>query len=158
MLRHGAYAAAAKIKADRATLEQIKQERLDLRQAAHRVPEQITVEDRMDKSQKTYDDMMRRAFDEFCKAEKMLLASKDPDPDVIRRTMFWAADCAYWLGEFPTCAERFEKLRVRYRDEVEELEAARDLHRCCVFAAEAAREGKDAAAAAELVASRGRGA
>ena len=149
VLRHGAYAAAAKIKADRAMLEQIKQERLDLRQPAHRVPEQITVEDRMDKSQKTYDEMMRRAFDEFCTAEKMLVANKEADPAVVRRTMFWAADCAYWLGEFATCAERFEKLRVRYRDEVEELEAARDLHRCCVFAAEAARENKDNAGAAD---------
>jgi len=149
VLRHGAYAAAAKIKADRAMLEQIKQERLDLRQPAHRVPEQITVEDRIDKTQKTYDEMMRRAFDEFCTAEKMLVANKEADAAVVRRTMFWAADCAYWLGEFATCAERFEKLRVRYRDEVEELEAAHDLHRCCVFAAEAARENKDAAGAAD---------
>jgi len=148
VLRHGAYEAAAKIKTDRATLEKIKQERLDLRQAAHRVQEQIAIEDRMERSQKTYEEMMRRAYVEFCAAEKVLLASPDVDQAVVRRTMFWAADCAYWLGEFASSADRCEKIRTRYRDEIEELEAGRDLYRCCVFAAEAAREKKDSEGAA----------
>ena len=148
VLRHGAYEAAAKIKTDRATLEKIKQERLDLRQPAHRVTEQIAIEDRMERSQKTYEEMMRRAYDEFCAAEKLLLASPDADQTVVRRTMFWSADCAYWLGEFASCADRCERIRSRYRDEIEELEAGRDLYRCCVFAAQAAREKKDAEGAA----------
>jgi TolA-binding protein len=148
VLRHGAYEAAAKIKADRATMDEIKQQRLDLRQPAHRVPEQIAIEDRMEKSQKSYDEMMRRAYDEFSMAEKMLSATRDADPAVVRRTMFWAADCAYWLGEFAACAERCEKIGDRYKDEVEELEAGRDLYRCCVFAAEAARAKKDGEGAA----------
>jgi TolA-binding protein len=143
VLRHGAYEAAAKIKADRATMEEIKQQRLEMRQPAHRVPEQITVEDRMEKSQKSYEEMMRRAYEEFSTAEKLLLAMRDADPGVVRRTMFWAADCAYWLGEFAACAERYEKIRNRYKDELEELEAGRDLYRCCVFATEAARAKKD---------------
>jgi TolA-binding protein len=144
VLRHGAYEAASKIKSDRATLEQIKKERLDLRQPAFKVPEEIAILDRIALSQKTYEERMRRAYDEFIQAEKLLLASRDGDPNVVRRTMFWAADCAYWLGEFTDAADRCEKLKTRFRDEIEELEAGRDLHRCCRFAAEVARDAKDA--------------
>jgi Tetratricopeptide repeat len=143
VLRHGAYEAASKIKTDRATLEQIKKERLDLRQPAFKVPEEIAILDRIALSQKAYEDRMRRAYDEFAQAEKLLLATRDADPNVVRRTMFWTADCAYWLGEFADAADRCEKLKTRFRDEIEELEAGRDLHRCCRFAAEVARDAKD---------------
>jgi hypothetical protein len=148
VLRHGAYEAARKIKADRAELEQIKKERLDLRQPAHKVNEQLRIEDRMDQTQKAYEGRMRRAYDEFARAEKLLAAAPDADPAVVRRTLFWAADCAYWLGEFAECAGRCERLLGRYRGSADELEAARDLHRCCRFAAEAAREANDADGAA----------
>lgn len=149
VLRHGAYESAGKIKADRAELEQIKKERIDLRQPAHKVNEQLRIEDRMDQAQKAYEERMRRAYDEFARAEKLLDGAPDADPAVVRRTLFWAADCAYWLGEFSDCAGRCEKLTARYRGRADELQAARDLHRCCRFAAEAAREAKDADGAAQ---------
>jgi hypothetical protein len=149
VLRHGAYDAAAKIKADRAELEQIKKERLDLRQPAHKVNEQLRIEDRVEQAQKAYEERMRRAYDEFVRAEKLLVGAPDADPAVVRRTQFWAADCAYWLGEFADCADRCQKLMARYRGRADELEAGRDLHRCCRFAAEAAREAKDADGAAQ---------
>jgi hypothetical protein len=144
VLRHGAYEAARKIKADRAELEQIKKERIELRQPAHKVNEQLRIEDRLESTQKVYEERMRRAFDEFGAAEKLLLADATADPAVVRRTLFWAADCAYWMGAFADCAGRCERLAARYRGTADELEAARDLHRCCRFAAEVAREARDA--------------
>jgi hypothetical protein len=47
------------------------------------------------------------------------------------------------LGEFTDAADRCEKLKTRFRDEIEVLEAGRDLNRCCRFAAEVARDNKD---------------
>jgi ribosomal protein S19E (S16A) len=149
VLRHGAYDAARRIKSDRAEIEQIKAERLTSRQANLKQIEQARIEDRMDRSQKAYEELMRKAYDEFRKAEELLgAAPQAADPNVLRRTSFWAADCAYWLGEFADCAARCEKLAVRYQGKPEELEANRDLFRCCTFAAEAAREAKDTQGAA----------
>jgi hypothetical protein len=144
VLRHHAYDAARKIKADRATLEQIRSERQAARQPNLKVDEEIRIVDRMDRAQKTYEEMMRGAFDEFRKAEELFIANPNSaDPNAVRRTSFWAADCAYWLGEYIDCASRCEKLTARYRGHVEELEAWRDLHRCCIFAAQAASDSKD---------------
>jgi hypothetical protein len=148
VLRHGAYEAARKIKADRAELEAIRKEAIDTRQPNLKVLERTRIEDRLDQQQKAYEERMRRAYDEFAAAEKLLLAAPDADPVVVRRTLFWAADCAYWLGEFADCAGRSERLIARYRGKADELEAIRNLHRCCLFAAEAAREAKDADGAA----------
>lgn len=148
VLRHNAYDAARKIKTDRATIEQIKAERLTARLPALKVDEEIKLLNRLETSQKSYDAMMRGAYEEFCKAEELFLAAPDvADPGVIKRTSFWAADCAYWLGEYPDCAARCEKLAVRYRGRIEELEAGRDLHRCCTFAADVARQTNDETAA-----------
>jgi TolA-binding protein len=144
VLRHTAYESARKIKADREVLEQIKAERIAVRQPALKVDEQIKLEDRIDRSQKNYEELMRQALSEFGRTEALMLAKPDiADPEVIRRSSFWAADCAYWLGDFADSASRCEKLAVRYRGRVEELEAGRDLHRCCQFAAVAARDAKD---------------
>ena len=102
----------------------------------------------MERAEKGFQAQMRAAYDEFRKAEELFPTSPDADPDSIKRAGFWAADCAFWLGEFADGATRCEKLRARYQGHVEELEAGRDLYRCCVFAAEAARDAKDAAGAA----------
>jgi hypothetical protein len=108
------------------------------------VDEEIRVVDRMDRVQKTYEESMRAAYDQFRKAEELLIASPEfADADVLRRTAFWAADCAYWLGDYTDCAARCEKLASRYRGKIEELEAYRELHRCCLFAAQASRDTKD---------------
>lgn len=149
VLRHNAYDAARKIKTDRATIEQIKAERLTARLPALKVDEEIKLLNRLELNQKAYDAAMRGAYDEFRKAEEMFLASPDTvDPIVLKRTSFWAADCAFWNGEYPDCATRYEKLMTRYRGRIEELEAGRDLHRCCTYAAETARDGTDAAGSA----------
>jgi tetratricopeptide (TPR) repeat protein len=146
VFRHFAYEAARKMKSDRAAIEQIKAERITSRQSGLKVIEEVRLLDQVDRSQKTFEDMMRKAFAEFARAEEMMLATPEAvDADVIRRTSFWAADCAYWIGEYSECATRCEKLMTRYRGKVEELEAARDLRRCCVFAAETARAAKDTA-------------
>lgn len=142
--RHFAYEAARKIKTDRAAIEQIKAERLTAKLPALKVDEQIKLEDRLAVSQKTYESMMRGAYEEFRKAEEMFLSSPSAaDPGVLKRTSFWAADCAFWVGEYADCAARCEKLAVRYRGRVEELEAQRDLHRCCTFAGQFARDSRD---------------
>ena len=73
----------------------------------------------------------------------MLATPESADADVLKRTSFWAADCAYWLCEYADCASRLEKLAGRYRGKIEELDSYRDLHRCCTFAAQASREAKD---------------
>jgi len=93
--------------------------------------------------EKTFQTQMRAAYDEFRKAEALFPGSPDADADTVKRTSFWAADCTFWLGEFADGAARYERLRSMYQGHVEELEAGRDLYRCCVFAAEAARDGKD---------------
>jgi tetratricopeptide (TPR) repeat protein len=146
--RQKAAAEARKIEADRAALAKIKQERVELRQAAYKIDEQSKIEDRIDRSWKAYEEAMRAAYETFRKAEEQLLTVKDADPEVVRRTSFWAADCAHWLGEYADCSARYEKLIGRYKDTVWELDATRNLHRCCRFAAEAAREAKDTDGAA----------
>lgn len=144
VLRHGAYEAARRIKTDRAAIDQIKAEQLTARQPNLKIDELVNLEIRMERSQAVYEERMRGAYEQFRKAEELLLAAPlTADPAVQRRASFWAADCAFWLGEYPDCAARCEKLVGRYAGRVEELEAVRDLHRCCVFAAEAARAGKD---------------
>ncbi len=144
VLRHSAYEEARKIKTDRAVLEQIRTERITLRQPKLKAFEEIRLVDGIDRVQTKYEEKMRQAYEEFCKAEDLLLSSPDTaDPSVVQRTSFWAADCAYWLGEFTDCAARCDKLAVRYRGRIEELEANRDLHRCCTFAIEATRLAKD---------------
>jgi TolA-binding protein len=148
VLRHGAYEAARQIKADRIAIQDIKKVQLERRQPAFKVDELLRLENSIERSQKTYDKQMRGAYDEFRKAEELFPTTPDADPEAVRRTAFWAADCAYWLGEFADGAARCEKLRTQYRDHIEELEAGRDLYRVCIFAAEAARETKDTTAIA----------
>ena len=141
--RHAAYEAAGQMKADRAALDGIKKERLAARQPALKVDEQLKIEDRLERAEKAFQSRMRAAYDEFRKAEEQFPPSPDADPDSVKRAGFWAADCAFWLGEFADGAARCERLRAKYQGHVEELEAGRDLYRCCVFAAEAARDAKD---------------
>ncbi|HEX3150459.1 MAG TPA: hypothetical protein VHR66_20440 [Gemmataceae bacterium] len=148
VLRHTAYDAARQIKADRIAIQDIKKVQQERRQPAFKVDELLRLENSIERSQKTYDKQMRAAYDEFRKAEELFPTTADADPDAVRRAGFWAADCAYWLGEFTDGAARCEKLRTRYRDHVEELEAGRDLYRICIFAAEAAREAKETASIA----------
>jgi tetratricopeptide (TPR) repeat protein len=143
VLRHTAYEAAGHMKADRAALDGIKKERLATHQPSYKVDEQLKIEDRLERAEKTFQTQMRAAFDEFRKAEDLFPTTPDADADTVRRTAFWAADCAFWLGQFAEGATRCEKLRARYQGHVDELEAGRDLYRCCVFAAEAARDAKD---------------
>lgn len=143
VLRHGAYEAAGQMKADRAALEAIKKEQIATRQPALKVDDKLKLEDRLDRAEKTFLALMRSAYDEFRQADEQFPATPDADPDAVKRAGFWAADCAFWLGEFKDGAARCEKLRERYRGHVEELEAGRALYRCCVFAAEAARDTKD---------------
>ena len=143
VLRHGAYDAARQIKADRTSMQEIKKVQLERRQPGHKVDELLRLEDSVARAQTAYDKQMRRAYEEFKKAEELFPATADADPDAVRRTAFWAADCAYWLGEFADGAARCEQLRSQYQGHVDELEAGRNLYRCCVFAAEAAREAKD---------------
>ena len=59
VLRHNAYDAARKIKTDRATIEQIKSERLTARLPALKVDEEIKLLNRLELTQKTYDAAMR---------------------------------------------------------------------------------------------------
>jgi hypothetical protein len=149
VLRHNAYDAARKIKTDRATIEQIKSERLTARLPALKVDEEIKLLNRLELTQKAYDAAMRGAYDEFRKAEEMFVTSPgSADPTVIKRTSFWAADCAFWNGEYADSATRYEKLMTRYRGRIEELEAGRDLHRCYTYAAQSARDNKDDSGAA----------
>jgi hypothetical protein len=108
------------------------------------INEQSKIEDRLERSEKAFQTQMRAAYDEFRKAEEAFPGSPDADPATLKRTAFWAADCAFWLGAFADGAARYERLRAKYQGHVEELEAGRDLYRCCVFAAEAARDAKDA--------------
>jgi hypothetical protein len=143
VFRHAAYDAAGQMKTDRAALDEIKKERLVTRQPAHKVDDQLKIEDRLERLEKTFQTQMRAAYDEFRKAEALFPGSPDADADTVKRTSFWAADCTFWLGEFADGAARYERLRSMYQGHVEELEAGRDLYRCCVFAAEAARDGKD---------------
>jgi tetratricopeptide (TPR) repeat protein len=147
VFRHVAYEAAGQMKADRADLDKIKKERLATRQPALKVDDQLKIEDRLERLEKTFQTQMRAAYDEFRKAETQFPSSPDADAETVKRTSFWAADCAFWLGEFADGAARYERLRAKYQGHVEELEAGRDLYRCCVFAAEAARDGKDASGA-----------
>jgi hypothetical protein len=142
--RHAAYEAAGQMKTDRAALDGIKQERLANRQPAFKVDEQLKIEDRLERAEKTFQTQMRAAYDEFRKAEESFPGSADADPATLKRAAFWAADCAFWLGEFADGAARYDRLRAKYAGHVDELEAGRDLYRCCVFAAEAAREAKNA--------------
>src|SRR5262245_10816229 len=146
--RQKAAAEARKIETERAAIDKIKQERLDLRQAAYKVDEQMKIEDRIDRSWKAYEESMRAAYDTFRRVEQDLSTAADADPEMVRRTLFWTADCAHWLGEYADCAGRYEKLAERYKGTVWELEATRNLFRCCRFAAEAAKDSKDAEALA----------
>ncbi len=149
VLRHFAYDAARTIKTDRAAIEQIKAERLTARLPALKVDEEIKLLNRIDLSQKTYDAMMLGAYQQFCQAEELFRSAPNAiDPAVVKSTSFWAADCAYWLGDYPDCAARCEKLAKRYRGRIEELEALRDLSRCCTYAARFASDSKDEPSAA----------
>ena len=80
----------------------------------------------MEQTQKAYEERMRRAYDEFVRAERLLVGAADADPGVVRRTLFWAADCAYWLGEFADCAGRCESLMARYVETFEKVLANLD--------------------------------
>jgi tetratricopeptide (TPR) repeat protein len=143
VLRHAAYDASRQIKADRAAIQEIKKAQLERRQPAYKVDELLKLEDSIERSEKAFQTQMRGAFDEFRKAADLFSTSRDIDADTVRRAAFWSADCAFWLGEYADGASRCEGLRMKYRGHVEELEAGRDLYRCCVYAAEAARESKD---------------
>jgi tetratricopeptide (TPR) repeat protein len=148
VLRHVAYDASRQIKADRAGIQEIKKVQLERRQPAYKVDELLRLEDSIERSEKAFQAQMRGAYDEFRKAADLFPTTADADPDTVRRAAFWAADCAFWLGEYADGAVRCEALRTRFSGHVEALEAGRDLYRCCVYAAEAARDGKDPTAPA----------
>jgi hypothetical protein len=133
--RQRASVEARKIEAGQSEIARFDVERLKTRDAKKYVIEQTQIEDRITQSKKTYDEMLQAAYDEFRKAEELLLAARDPDPAVVRKTLFWAADCAYWVGVYDDSARRYEKLAATYRGRPEELEALAGLHRTCTDAA-----------------------
>jgi hypothetical protein len=143
VLRHAAYDASRQIKADRAAIQEIKKVQLERRQPAFKVDELLRLEDSIERAEKAFQAQMRGAYDEFRKAADLFPSASGTDPDTVRRAAVWAADCAFWLGEYADGAARCEALRTRHRGHVDELEAGRDLYRCCVYAAEAARDAKD---------------
>ena len=140
VFRQRASVEARKIEAGRDEIAKFDAERLRVRNANLFVPEQARIEDRITQAKKTYDEMLQAAYDEFRKAEELLLAAKEPDATVVKRTMFWAADCAYWVGVYEDSARRYEKLAARYQGKAEELEALAGLHRTCTEAATDQRE------------------
>ena len=135
---------ARKVEADRATMEKIKAERQASRQPALRVDEQVRLEDRIRASTQRCQELLKQAAEAVRQAEEDLLKAPNAEPELLRRASFYAADCSTWLGDYADSANRYEKLTDRYKGRAEQLEALRDLHRCCRFAAEAAREAKDA--------------
>ena len=154
VFRQRASVEARKIEAAREEINGYKAQRTQIRDATRFVSEQARAEDREKQSEKIYEEMLQAAYDEFRKAEELLLAAKDPDPVVVKKTMFWAADCAYWVGVYEDSARRYEKLAARYQGRVEELEALAGLHRTCTDAAGDMREKDPArreAAAAQWV-------
>jgi hypothetical protein len=140
VFRQRASVEARKIEAGWDEIAKFDAERLQTRDARKHVSEQARIEDRITQAKKTFFELLQTAYDEFRKAEELLLAAKDPDPVVVKKTTFWAADCAYWLGLFEDSARRYEKLAVRYQGKVEELEALEGLHRTCAQAAADTRE------------------
>jgi tetratricopeptide (TPR) repeat protein len=141
--RHRANVEARRIEADRALLAEIKSERVQLKRPSHRIDEYINIEDRINQTWKNYDDFLKQAYETIRQAEEQLAQSPNPEPELLKRASFYAADCANWLGLYDDCATRYAKLVERYRNKVEELEALRDLHRCCSFAIAAANEAKN---------------
>lgn len=135
---------ARKVEAERAALEKLKAERLALKQPSYRVDEQIKMEDRIRASTQRCQELLKQASDAVRQAEEDLLKAPSAEPELLRRASFYAADCATWLGDYNDSAARYERLAERYQNRAEQLEALRDLHRCCRFAVEAAREAKDA--------------
>lgn len=143
--RYRANLEARKIEGDREKLNEIRNERLQNRRPSHRIDDQIKIEDRIKQTWKNYDEFLKQAYEAIRQAEDELLKQPNPNPELIRRASFYAADCANWLGQYDDCASRYQKLVERYRNKAEELEALRDLHRCCRFAISAAREDKNQA-------------
>lgn len=135
VFRQRASVEARKIEAGRAEIEKFTADRLKARDASRYVTEQGRVEDRVAQANRTYKEMLQAAYDEFRTAEELFLAAPDPDPVVVRKTAFWAADCAYWVGVYEDSARRYEKLAAAYRGKPEELEALAGLHRTCTDAA-----------------------
>jgi hypothetical protein len=140
VFRQRASVEARKIEALRAEIKRYQAQRTEIRDATKFIAEQAAAEDRKALAEKTYEEMLQAAYDEFRKAEELLLAAKDPDPVVVKKTMFWAADCAYWVGVYEDSARRYEKLAARYQGKVNELEALAGLHRTCTEAAADTRE------------------
>ena len=140
VFRQRASVEARKIEAGDAEIAKYESERLRTRNANLYISEQARIEDRSTQATKTYFEMLQAAYDEFRKAEELLLAAQEPDPVVVKKTTFWAADCAYWLGLYEDSARRYEKLARRYQGKVEELEALTGLHRTCTKAATDPRE------------------
>ncbi len=142
VFRQRASIEARKIETDRAEIRRFDAERIETRNVNLYVQEQTRVEDHLAKADEAYREALQAAFDEFRKAEEALTADAIPDADVIRKTMFWTADCAFFLGQYADAAGRFEKLAARYRDKADELEALGNLYRTCAFAVAAAQDDK----------------
>jgi len=131
------------MKTDRAALEAIKKERLAIRQPKFKLDEQLKIEDRLERAEKDVPNTdAGPAYDEFPEG-RGTIPGLARTPTRIR----FRADrrlgrptCAFWAGPVsrtgPPGARSSES---GTRATVEELEAGRDLYRCCVFAAEAAR-------------------
>ncbi|WP_157369812.1 tetratricopeptide repeat protein [Zavarzinella formosa] len=145
--RAQAHAEGRKVAADQAALEKIKAERISRRQPSYQVDEQLKLEDRIQATTQRFYERLRLASDSVCQAEEKLLKAPMAEPELLRRASFYAADCATWLGDFEDAAGRYERMAERYKNRAEQLEALRDLHRCCCFGTDAAREKKDAAGA-----------
>lgn len=147
VFRHLASIEARKIDTGRAEIKKFDAERLKTRNASLYIAEQTRVEDRVQRARKAYEDALAAAHVEFSKAESTLLANPKADPVLVRRAMFWAADCAFWLGQYSDAATRYDHLIERYRGKVDELEAAAGLYRTCSYAVDQFTKDKEMPAA-----------
>jgi hypothetical protein len=53
-----------------------------------------------------------------------------PEADLLRKASFFAADCAFFLGEYEDCVLRYDLVAQRHAGTVVQLEALRSMWRC----------------------------
>jgi len=87
-------------------------------------------------SYKQYMEWLVKAAEPFKMVESALLkgmAAPKLSPEhaeLLRKTSFYAADCAFFSGKYTECVERFDAIATRYSGSVAQLEALRTMWRC----------------------------
>jgi tetratricopeptide (TPR) repeat protein len=86
-------------------------------------------------SSKHYRELLMKAREPFQQVEAQLLkaaiTSLSPDDALLlTRVSFLAAECAFYLGEYEECVDRYQKLQERYSGKVEFLIAGSQLWQC----------------------------